>query len=245
MRWRRRTTPVGLAQDEPDRRAPFTGPVPSELPGFDFEVCCTVVWNASPAWQEKACKEVAAHATRLLSSYSPIHANLAGTRLAADLSEASMLSDNPPVRVWAEDVVVTVAPDQLELAQQHAQHLRQREVAAAGFEVERAELTYLKNTVFENTASAALWWLRHHNHDVTKLSSVVEDLNHTVKIVAGDNILPPVDALITAFDALVPDLDPRERYETHEQLAQILDVLGRNKDADALRSQFRKHPPDE
>jgi hypothetical protein len=237
MRWSGRRAPVG--------RAPFTSPVPSELPGFDFEVGYTVIWNASPAWQQKACKEVAARAISLLSSYSPIHANLAGTRLAADLAEASILSDNPPVRAWAEDVVVTVAPEQLELAQQHAQHLRQREVASAAHEVERAELTYLKNTVFKNTASAALWWLRHHNHDVTTLSSVVDDLNRTVTIVAGDNILPPVDALITAFDTLVPDLDPHERYEVHEQLAQILDVLGRNKDADALRSHLRKHPPDE
>ncbi|OKK00275.1 hypothetical protein AMK34_01080 [Amycolatopsis sp. CB00013] len=136
-----------------------------------------------------------------------------------------------------------MAPDQLELAQQHAQQLRQREVAAAGHEVERAELTYLKNTVFKNTASAALWWLRHHDYDVTKLSSVVEDLNRTVKIVAGDDILPPVDALITALDALIPDLAPSTRYETHDQLAKILDVLGKTENADALRSQLRQHSP--
>ncbi|WP_216216938.1 hypothetical protein [Amycolatopsis aidingensis] len=237
MRWRRRTTP-----DEPDRRAPFTGSIPSELPGFDFEARCTVVWNASPGWREAALQEVADQAASLLRGYSPVHAELAGTRLAADLAAGRTLSDDPPVRVWAEDVVVTVATDQLELAQQYAQRLRERELAAAGHEVERAELTYLKNTVFKNTASASLWWLRHHNHDVTKLSSVVEDLNRTVKIVAGDDILPPVDALITAFDALVPDLDPRERYEIHLKLAQILYTLGRNKDADALRSQFRTHP---
>ncbi|WP_143202310.1 hypothetical protein [Amycolatopsis sp. CB00013] len=243
MRWRRRTTPVGFAQEEPDRRAPFTGAVPSELPSFDFEVRCTVVWNASPAWQEKACREVVAHAINLLSNYSPTHADVAGTRLAADLAAGTVLSNDPPVRVRAEDVVVTVAPDQLELAQQHAQQLRQREVAAAGHEVERAELTYLKNTVFKNTASAALWWLRHHDYDVTKLSSVVEDLNRTVKIVAGDDILPPVDALITALDALIPDLAPSTRYETHDQLAKILDVLGKTENADALRSQLRQHSP--
>lgn len=240
MRWRRRTTPVGLAQDEPDRRAPFTSPVPSELHGFDFEVCCTVVWNASPAWQEKACEEVAARAAGLLSGYSPIHAKLAGTRLAANLTEPSMPSENPPVRVWAEDVVVTVAPDQLEMAQQHAQYLRQREVASAEHEVERTELTHLKNTVFTNTASAALWWLRHHNHDVTKLKSVIEDLKHTVNIVAGANLPPPVEALVAAFDALVPNIAPHARYEIHEQMAQILDHLGRQKDADALRSQSSK-----
>ncbi|GAA1937431.1 hypothetical protein [Amycolatopsis minnesotensis] len=245
MHWRRRTTPVGLAQDEPDRRAPFAGPIPSELPGFDFEVCCTVVWNASPAWQEKACAKVAAQAANLLNDYSPIHAGLAGTRLAADLAAGKALSDDPPVRVWAEDVVVTVAPDQLELAQQHAQHLRQREVAAAGHEVERADLTYLKNTVFKNTASATLWWLRNHNHDITALSSVVEHLNRTVKIVAGNDILSPLEALIAAFDTLIPDLDPSTRYEIHDQLATILAVLGKTEDADALRSQLRQHPPDD
>ncbi|MFD9963965.1 hypothetical protein [Amycolatopsis sp. NPDC058986] len=245
MRWRRRTTPVGLTQDEPDRRAPFAGPVPSKVPDFDFEVCCTVVWNASPAWQAKACATVAAHAAELLSSYSPIHADLAGARLAADLAAGRVLSDDPPVHAWAEDVVVTVNPDQLELAQQHAQHLRQREVAAAGHEVERAELTYLKDAVFENTAWAALWWLRHNDYDVTKLSSVVKDLNYAVKVVTGNDIPPPVDALIAAFDALVPDLAPSARYEVHEQLAHILATLGRNKAADALRSQSRKHPVDE
>jgi hypothetical protein len=108
--------------------------------------------------------------------------------------------------VWAEDVIVTVDPDQFELAQQHAQRLREREVATAGHEVERAELAYLKSTVFKNTASAALRWLRHHDHDVSGLNSVVRDLEHTVKIVAGDDP-GPVETLITTFDALAPDLD--------------------------------------
>lgn len=245
MRWRHRATSVGLAQGEPDRRAPWTGPIPSKLAGFDFEVRCTVVWNAPPDWQEKARQTVAAHATELLGHYSPVHADLAGTRLAANLAVGCTLSNDPPIRAWAEDVTVAVDPDQFELAQQHAQRLRQREIATAGHEVERAEIEHLKNTVFKDTASAALWWLRRHDHDLLGLSSVVPDLEHMVKIVAGNDDQDPVGTLVTAFDALVPDIGRNERYETHQQLAQILAALGRKGDADALLSRVMERSVDD
>ncbi|MET8850708.1 hypothetical protein [Amycolatopsis sp. NPDC004625] len=204
-----------------------------------------MVWNASPAWQGKALQAVADHATTLLSGYSPIHADLAGTRLIADLTTGRTLSADPPIRAWAEDVVVTVDPDQLELARHHAQHLREQEVAAAGHGVERTELRYLRETVFKDTASAALWWLRHHDHDVTALKSVFPDLEHAVKLVDGGDAPGPVDALITAFDALTPDLDHRARYELHQQLAHILSALGRSEAAESLLSRAGAHPPDE
>ncbi|MEW2506013.1 hypothetical protein AB0878_36715 [Amycolatopsis sp. NPDC047767] len=245
MRWRHRATSVGLAQGEPDRRAPWAGPIPSKLAGFDFEVRCTVVWNAPPGWREKARRAVAAHATKLLGNYSPVHADLAETRLAADLAVGCTLSDDPPIRVWAEDVAVAVDPDQFELARQHAQRLREREIATAGHEVERAEIEYLKNTVFKDTASAALWWLRRHDHDVLGLNSVVPDLEHTVKIIAGAGDQDPVGTLVTAFDALVPDLGRNERYEIHQQLAQILAALGRNGEADALLSRVIERSADD
>jgi hypothetical protein len=241
---RRRTTPAGPAQDEPDRRAPFTGPIPSKLRGFDFQTQCTVVWNASSAWREKARQVVADHATSVLSGYSPVHADLAGTRLTADLTTGVALSDDARIRVWAEDVVVTVDPGQLALAQQHAQHLREREVAAAAHEVERTELGYLKKDVFSTTASAALWWLRHHDHDVTGLKSVAPDLERAVKIVNGGDAPGPVDALITAFDALTPNIEGPARYELHQRLAHLL-TLGGSEAADSLLSRARAQPPND
>ncbi|MET9262652.1 hypothetical protein [Amycolatopsis sp. NPDC004079] len=239
MRRQRRTAPVGSAPDDPDRHAAFTGTIPSKLTGFDFEVCCTVAWNGSPAWSGEACDKVASRATSLLRGYSPVHADLAGTRLAADLAAGIPLFDNPPARVCARNVVVTVDPDQLELAQQRALHLREREVAAAKHEVERAELEYLKETVFKDTASAALWWLHRNDYDVAKLSTVVQNLNDTVKIVTGGDDPGPADLLITALDALAPDLDQRERYEIHHQLVRSLSSMHRNEQANSLLYRIR------
>lgn len=249
MRRNRRRKPAGLTRDTSTdvliRRTPFAATVPSALDYFDFDVHCTVVWSAPPGWQEAARQAVAFHTSSRLSDYPPNRWQLAGTHLAAELATVCQLAEKPLVRVWAEDLVVTVESRQLELAEQHAQRLRERQLLDAEHDVERAELRYLRNNVFTDTASAALWWLRHNDYDVTRLNSVTKDLKSTVALVEGNAEQYWADTIITVFDALAPNLNQNGRYELHRNLAQIIHGLGEKEKAEILQSRADKKSADE
>ncbi|WP_409464819.1 hypothetical protein [Amycolatopsis sp. GA6-003] len=227
---------------EPDRRTPLKAPFPSELPHFDFDLSCTIVWNGPVAWRESARQAVAGHAAWRLSGYSPIHASVAETRLAAELAAGCELGGALPIRVRAEDVSISVEPHLLDLAQQRAKRLREKQVLDAEHEVERAEMRYLKNSIFADLSSAARWWLRRHDHDVTQLEAVVPTLRNTVELISGDEAPETVDAIIAAFDTVAENLNQNGRYALYRGLAEILSGLDKHEEADALMSRIRGDP---
>jgi len=221
-------------------RSPLTCPVPSELAHFDFTLTCTVAWNSAPEWQAAARNTVVSHAVGVLHGYSPLDASRAETQLAAELAHGSQLGDEPDARVWAEGVSVTAEPHLLELAQQRANHLRHQQILDAKHEVERAELRYLKGSVFTDLASASLWWLRRHDYDVRQLGGVLPDLERAVAVIAGTESPGWVDLIGDAFDALTPDLNQNRRYAIHKRLAEILASLDRSEEATALLVRAQK-----
>lgn len=236
--WRRYRPQAGFPADIPAavpiHRSPLSCPVPSELIHFDFTLTCTVVWNGAPQWQAAARHAVTGHAALRLGERSVLEARLAETQLAAELAHGGHLGEDAGVRVWAEDVSVTAEARLVELAEQRAHHLRRQQIRDAEHEAERAERRYLKGSVFTDLASASLWWLRRHDHDVQKLSSIIQDLESAVTIVAGTEAPGWVDMISDAFDALAPDLNQNERYAIHKRLAEILASLDRNEEAAAL-----------
>jgi hypothetical protein len=243
--WNRERKSVGLPHAaEQLYRAPFAAAVPSAIDYFDFDVQCTVVWCAQPGWREVAVRAVAAHVVDALSHYHPTRWQLAEALLAADLVTPCLLIDVPGVQVWAEELAVTVEPRQLQLARHHAQQLRQQQHLDAEHDVERAELRYLRTSVFSDTATAVLWWLHHNDHDVTRIGSVIEELKKTVAVIAGNSEGQWVDTIIETFDAVAPNLNRNGRYELHRNLAQILYGLNEKEKAEILLSRTKPGPVD-
>ena len=141
MRWRRKD-PV-----DDGCRAELAVALPSAVDYLDFRLRCTVMWDGELAMRPFALQAVAERARSTLRRFHPTRWQLAEIDVAADLAVA-----------WAEpkaharDVVVTVDDEHLDLARQHA--ARQRELAEQAA-ADHAELTYLRDTVLADPATAA------------------------------------------------------------------------------------------
>lgn len=218
------------------QRAPLEASLSSAVDCFDFEFRCTVVWNAPPGSREGSRQAVATMAAARLCTFQPTEWRRAEIELADELSEPKQLAKKLPALAWTEDLTVRVESSQLELAERYAQRIRQRVLLDAEHDLERAELRYLKHSVFADTASAAVWWLRHNNYDVVQLNEMIKSLKATVAIVADSDEQDWADTIIGVFDAVAPNLNRSGRYELHQRLARILHGVGEAEKAKTLLS---------
>lgn len=245
-------------------------PLPSAVPDYDFVFAATVYWRTVPrpgGWQHAnpgalATDAVIVRAREVTIQELPHRYAMAQFRLNSALG--TILGDGSGfVEVWATQVQLTLADDDLTRLRKLADVRKDQDVWDHERHHERAKRAYLGDDVLKNTGSAVVWWLAHAKDDIDVRGTV--DLIGTLRQLsaAANNsevpelALPPVAELTAAPEPPPADvtiaaqarrmmdglnLDEPARAMFVRRLAKVLAASGRKDAAGDLLDTFEPPP---
>jgi hypothetical protein len=211
-------------------------------------------------------------AAAITSSFVPNDHAQANHRVAAALGIEER-DQRHLAHVSAVDVSITVPEDQGKAVSVMADQLRQVRLDEARFAAERRIREYLHNEALQSTGSALVWWLSRHLESIEQAVELIDTLRRLSAVAqdgedpgrADNGVSQPRDKfagtegnsraeggsshrdddLVSLFDAMFPDGDPRRLRFAHElaNLAADFDPAT----ADRIRRLFGLHlvQPDE
>lgn len=232
--WRRRAPREDFAFEPPvsSHQQEFETPLASAVYGLDFQLKLTVHWRLDlrTGLRHNSPKSAAIHhvvqraseisSTRMLVHHAALQHQL-GDELAKELQV-------PGTHVWAraEQVRVTVADDDLEMARKHVELLRNSTFKLAERDIERQEIRYLRDEVLTDVGTATIWWLQRNGYRVEEAVKLADHLAELVRIAQQQPAKHWAESLVSTFEKALPDLGDEHRRELKTHLAKALSVYG-------------------
>ncbi|MCP2168661.1 hypothetical protein [Goodfellowiella coeruleoviolacea] len=222
------------AVPEPEHhRKEYQTALPSSMSFVDFQASFTVVWtldgradyrHAIP--QSTAVNAIVQRAAAITRQANPVHHKPLREQLAFELGKRLQV-ENTNVWARAEDVHITVEEADLDLVRRHVELNRRRELRQAERELERAELRYLRDNVFNSVGNALLWWLHHNDNQIERIGEVAPQLTQLVRLVSGQEQVHWADNLLAALEEASPGgLGEAQRLGLAGYLGQVLGEYG-------------------
>jgi hypothetical protein len=210
----------------------FRTPLPSVVHGLDFQASFTVVWrfDASTGRRHNSPRSAAINgivrrAEEISSTTSIIHHAPLQHRLGDELATELQVGTT---HVWAraENVEISVEEGDLALARKHLELLRTRTLRQAERELERAEMSYLRDEVLTDLATATVWWLQRNGYQVEQAVALSSQLDELVRIASQRRDRHWAESLVTSFEQALPRLSDSHRHDVRQHLAKALGVYG-------------------